>query len=241
MEICFSMGLSNILIHSNHASNGVCSIPLIFNIGSQDEIESLAALENIYYNNKDEVQKLLFNQLSIFKKNITIHSEFRIWYSYQAPEYCGLLYVIDQITSLGNATIKIVNCDFVEHKENITTHFQSTNEIPVELLNLLAEKQVCLSDSAKNEFVKEFKNQFNKDYPIRINKNNKITSISIDECNEIVFSCLDKKNDLIFTMSNILSSTDLDNNSILYALQSLINEGKIDIKDECIIYKKEKI
>lgn len=237
IEICFSDGFKGTLKNSN-CSNDILSLPLAFNIGDEKEIENLTILDNMYIENSHQRKTELANKLKLFKETIINNSEFRIWYSYQSPEYCGLLYVINKIASISNPNIYTVNCSLIYNEKDKIINFNSTNEISTEYIDFFKNKQQKININDINQYIYQYKNLFKENNKIRINNNNKIICISKKECVDILYSFITiRKKNIISTISNILQHTYLDINSLLFGLFELINDGKIEIKNEYIIKK----
>jgi len=234
INICFSEGFANVFKGRNMEK--VIVLPLIFNIGSTKEIEQGSYVGQLFgFDCLDiEIVKQRYRE---FEKIIKTETEFRIWYSYSAQEFCGLYYVLYRLNIIGKKIIYTVNCTRNVKLDYEIIYYSNTSEVPEKMLDFFQQYQNLLSQEEIKYYVGKFENIFSK-CDIKTVKDKQIINRGINECIQLFCSALpDGRNSSDRLIMKILDKTELDYYASLYILKQLIKEGKLGVLGD-VIYKK---
>lgn len=237
IHICFSDGFKN-TIEDFDSELDVISLPLIFNIGSVEEIEEMTIYKMLFfYNMFEEIdkKKALKNFYSILSN--TEKDSFTIWYSEDSNEYCGMLYTVYKLNEYFKKDIYLVNCTQKIYRDNCIVSYSWTGEIQSVYLPLFFDKIKQIDDKLDAVYRKEFIENFCTPKMIRIYANDRVEFVERDILTNMIYPLISTGKSHGFHISKIKFELNLNFYIVDYIISFLAKENKISINEKGIIVK----
>ncbi|NMW84528.1 DUF1835 domain-containing protein [Peptoniphilus sp. AGMB00490] len=236
INICFSQSLEGVLKDFNRELK-ILSIPISFDIGNLQEIENLEfqVCLDPYVENEINIRSIL-DKLEYLVASTTLKN-FVIWYSEDSNEYCGMLYVLYKLRKTNNKNIYLINGSDVLYLNNLIIDIKRTSEITKEFIPLTMKKIKRINNIEKQNYIAEFKQNFNKKGTIRLYNSNyrRILNFSYSELVPDVYFALETKYNLEENILLIRDKLSYSYNIAAHMIEFLEKNNMIEIREGMIV------